>query len=168
MSKYYSLKHLSTKSSMAICRALKKHGLSNFILEILEYCEPVECIGLEQHWLDFFKSVPSYNILQIAGSRLGSITNEETRAKISAYQMGRKKSLEDKANISASMMGNNNGKNSSLKIEVTDLELGTKTLYNSMGEAARALNIAACRISNYFAQNQQKPYIKRYVFTKHS
>jgi hypothetical protein len=55
-----------------------------------------------------------------------------------------------------------------LKIEVTwALELGTKTLYNSMGEAARALNIAACRISNYFAQNQQKPYIKRYVFTKH-
>jgi hypothetical protein len=57
---------------------------------------------------------------------------------------------------------------SPLKIEVTwALELGTKTLYNSMGEAARALNIAACRISNYFAQNQQKPYIKRYVFTKH-
>ena len=47
---------------------------------------------------------------------------------------------------------------SPLKIEVTwALELDTKTTYNSMGEAARALNIKICRISSYFKQNQQKP-----------
>jgi len=57
---------------------------------------------------------------------LGSLTNEETRAK-----------------ISASKKGNSNGQNqpNSLKIQVTDLEKDTKTIYSSMCEAAKALNI---------------------------
>jgi hypothetical protein len=65
------------------------------------------------------------------------------------------------------MIGNSNGKNqpNAIKIEVTDLELDTKTTYNSMGEAARALNIKICRISSYFKQNQQKPYKNRYIFS---
>jgi hypothetical protein len=67
-------------------------------------------------------------------------------------------------------MGNSNGKNqpSSQKIQVTDLELKTKTTYNSIRAAARALNISQSRITAYFRNNQKKPYKKRYVFTKHS
>jgi hypothetical protein len=55
-----------------------------------------------------------------------------------------------------------------IKIQVTDLELNTSTIYHSMYEAAKALNIPQSRISLYFRNNQQKPYKKRYVFTKHS
>ncbi len=68
------------------------------------------------------------------------------------------------------MFGKNNSKNqpSSQKIEVTDLELKTKTTFGSIRAAARALNIPQSRITKYFSQNQKKPYIKRYVFTKHS
>jgi DNA invertase Pin-like site-specific DNA recombinase len=82
---------------------------------------------------------------------LGSLTNEETRAK-----------------MSASKKGNSNGQNqpNSLKIQVTDLEKDTKTIYSSMCEAAKALNINVGTISRYFSNNgyQKKPYKKRYVF----
>jgi hypothetical protein len=63
------------------------------------------------------------------------------------------------------MMGNNNGKNSSIKIEVTDLEVNTSTIYNSLGAAARALKISKSSISNYFSRNQKKPIKGRYVFS---
>jgi hypothetical protein len=53
-----------------------------------------------------------------------------------------------------------------LKIEVADLELVTKTTYESIHEAARALNIAQSRISMYFNRDQKKPINGRYVFRK--
>ncbi len=64
------------------------------------------------------------------------------------------------------MMGNSNSKNqpNSLKIEVTDIYLNSSALYNSMNEAARALNIPHCRITQYFTNNQKKPYKGRYIF----
>jgi hypothetical protein len=82
--------------------------------------------------------------------------------------MGRKRSLEDKANISASLMGNSNAKNhpNSLKIQVTDLETNISTTYDSIRAAERALNLNSGIITTYFKNNQQKPYKKRYVFTK--
>jgi hypothetical protein len=66
------------------------------------------------------------------------------------------------------MMGNSNAKNhpNSIKIQVTDLELNTSTIYNSMREAARALNISIQGISLYFKNNQKKPLKGRYVFRK--
>jgi hypothetical protein len=76
-------------------------------------------------------------------------------------QMGSKKSEATRAKISSSQPN-------SLKIEVTDIELNTKTIYHSVGSAARALNIPPSSITKYFSQNQKKPYKKRYVFTKHS
>jgi hypothetical protein len=45
----------------------------------------------------------------------------------------------------------------SLKIEVTDLYLNSKTTYNSIHEAARTLSIPQGRISTYFIRNQKKP-----------
>jgi hypothetical protein len=43
----------------------------------------------------------------------------------------------------STQMGNTHGQNhpNSIKIEVTDLELNTKTIYKSMRAGARALNI---------------------------
>lgn len=52
------------------------------------------------------------------------------------------------------------------KIEVTDLELDTKTSYSSIYAAAKALNINHGTILGYFRQNQQKPYKRRYIFKK--
>jgi transcriptional antiterminator len=55
---------------------------------------------------------------------------------------------------------------SSLKIKVLDLKLNTTTTYNSIREAARALNINKTSIQNSFYRNQQKPYKGRFIFTK--
>jgi group I intron endonuclease len=123
----------------------------------------------------------------------GKTHSEETRANMSASHMGRTKSLEHKANIGEALKGKNNpmfgrtGKNhpmfgktqseetiskitgsqpNSKKIEVSDLYLNSKTTYDSMGAASRALNISVSRISMYFNRNQIKPYKGRYVFTR--
>ncbi len=52
-----------------IYSALLKYGTSNFSLDILEYCEPNILISREQYYIDTLN--PEYNILKIAGSRLG-------------------------------------------------------------------------------------------------
>jgi hypothetical protein len=105
-------------------------------------------------------------MLKIAGSSLGFKHSEETLAKLSAMNkgenhpsFGKTRSEDIRAKISAS---NPN----SLKIEVTDLYLNSKTTYNSMHEAARTLSILQCRISTYLIRNQKKPYKGRYIFSK--
>jgi len=78
-------------------------------LEIILYCEPLCVVFWEQYHIDFFK--PEYNLLLIAGSRLGLKYSEETRAKMSALSakkgrnkpmFGRTHSEESKAKLSAS------------------------------------------------------------------
>jgi len=52
-------------------------------------------------------------------------------------------------------------------IEVFDLEENISTIYNSIREAARALNLPSHKaIVNYIKNNKQKPYKGRYTFTK--
>jgi hypothetical protein len=151
---YYSKKSMETslkKSKSAIYSAILKHGQSNFKLEILEYCSSEKCIKLEQKHINFFK--PEYNILQIAGSCLGVIRSGVSRAKISAAKIGNTHS-------------NSKSHPNSIKIQVTDLEINTKTIYHSVNSAAKALNIHPYIISGYFNRNQIKPYKGRYVFTR--
>jgi group I intron endonuclease len=172
LSDYFSAlasKNMETKlkrSKSAIYSALIKHGCYNFSLEILEYCSVENLIQREQFYIDSFE--PSYNICKTAGSTLGRICSEETRAKISATNLGKTRSEESRANMKDAKMGNSNSKNqpNAQQILVTDLELNTKTIYKSIHEASRALNIAQPSISKYFTRNQIKPYKKRYVFTK--
>jgi len=53
------------------------------------------------------------------------------------------------------------------KIEVFDLQENTTTSYNSMSEAARALNLPSHKaIWDYIKNNQKKPYKGIYTFTK--
>lgn len=49
----YSFITRKNQQGMIINKALLKYGYSNFILEILEYCEPSDVISREQHYLDF-------------------------------------------------------------------------------------------------------------------
>jgi group I intron endonuclease len=189
---YYNLDFIS-KYNMTVYKAIIKYGYSCFTLEILEYCEPNDCIKREQYYLDIFQ--PEYNILRTAGSSLGHKHSEETRAKISANLLGKTHSDETKGKISAAIlgkirteevrakmcaakMGANNpmfgiprpeGAGSpSQPIEVVDMEKNETTIYNSMSEAARALNINKSRISTYFSNNQKKPYKGRYIFHRPS
>jgi len=92
---------------MAIYKALLKYGLSNFSLDILEYCDPDKAISKEQEYIDLLK--PSYNLNPIAGSSLGYKHSEEALIKLSANMTarmtGRTVSDETRANLSAAATG---------------------------------------------------------------
>lgn len=79
---------------------------------------------------------------------------------------GKIRSEETKAKISASMKAYQASNPNCIKIEVSDLETNTKTIYPSIISAARALNIPQSRISMYFIRNQIKPLNRRYIFQK--
>uniref|UniRef100_UPI0030E0C6E7 hypothetical protein n=1 Tax=Ophiocordyceps sobolifera TaxID=94213 RepID=UPI0030E0C6E7 len=88
-SNYYSYKlmelYLKNRNSL-IYRALMKYGYSNFNLEILEYCMPDKAIEREQFYIDNLS--PTYNILTLAGSRLGVQHSENTKKLMSAAAFG--------------------------------------------------------------------------------
>ena len=87
---YYSLGSLKRnilRSKSTIYNALLKYGYSKFSLEILEYCKPNLLIKREQYYLDKLK--PEYNILKIAGSKLGSKHSEATKVQMSINNSGK-------------------------------------------------------------------------------
>ena len=69
LKKYFFLKKEILKYRSKINNSLLKYGYNKFSLYILEYCEPSVLIKREQYYFDILK--PEYNILKIAGSRLG-------------------------------------------------------------------------------------------------
>ena len=82
----YSHYH-GNKSNIILQQAILKHGLSNFSIEILEYCDKSVLIEREIFYINSIK--PEYNINPIAGSSLGAKHSEETRKKISDALKGR-------------------------------------------------------------------------------
>ena len=164
MLEYFNINYLERKKCMPICRALLKYGYSKFSLEILEYCQPSEVISREQYFIDFLQ--PEYNILKTAGSSLGYKHDEKARAKMSTSKKGKNHPMFGKTPNQETISKITASQPNSIKIEVTDLEINTKTIYNSVGSAAKALNIHASIISRYFSNNgyQKKPYKGRYIF----
>jgi group I intron endonuclease len=171
---------------MQICRALLKHGYSNFSLTILEYCEPDKCLIREKHYWDLFK--PEYNIAQDPTAPMyGRNHSEESKTKISNAMTGKTLTDDTKTKISDSLTGEKNpmfgktGENHhnygqpraegagrpSQQIEVTDIKNNITTSYDSIHEAARILNLPNSQaISNYIKNNKKKPYKGQYTFKK--
>lgn len=164
---------------MLICKAILKYGYSNFKLEILEYCDPQIVLVREQFYLDLLK--PEYNILTKAGSSLGFKHSEESKQKMGEadhsgrFRKGHRHPEEIRKKISDALLGNkyslgrkkpDGSGRPIVQIEVLDLSTGIKTVYPSILEAARALDIPASSITKWFSQNTKKPYKGRYKFTK--
>jgi len=193
---YYSYKGMvnSLKNSQSyIYNALLKHGHSNFALTILEYCSPEKCLEREGYYQT--KLNPEYNIAKEPGAPMygrkhsdetkiimsdakkgennpnyGQTLSDDTKTKISDAQKkidnsGRFKTGENNPNYGQPRT-EGAGKPSQ-QIEVTDSKNNTTTTYDSISEAARALNIPNHSIiSNYIKNNQQKPYKGIYTFKK--
>jgi group I intron endonuclease len=162
---------------MVICRALLKHGYSNFDLYILEYCDSKDLLKREQYYIDLMN--PEYNILKKARSSLGFKHREETIAKMSISKAGEKNPMFGKLGVKHPMFGKTGEKNPmfgkprpegsgspSQQIEVIDIKNNITTTYDSISAAALALNIKQPRISMYFSRNQNKPYKSQYIFKK--
>lgn len=111
----------------------------------------------------------------------GKIHSEETLAKMSATQktidrsgakhprLGKTHSEETREKLSIAMKGKSRAKEAgrpSQKIEVFDKKNNQTTYYDSIHEAARALNIRQNVISMYFKNNQKKAYKERFIFKK--
>jgi len=113
---YFNTNHLLKNTSMNICKALLKHGYSNFELTILEYCEPEKCLIREKHFWDIFK--PEYNIAQDPKAPMsGRKHSDETKIILSEANTGKKNpnygknhSDETKQIISDALVGNTNKK----------------------------------------------------------
>lgn len=116
--------------------------------------------------MDIFK--PDYNINPTAGSLLGFRHYEETKARMREEKLGRKHSEETLDKMSVSKKGNSNSKNkpTAIKIEVTDLETNISTEYNSIREAARALNCAHGSLRLNINSKRQLPYKGRYALKR--
>lgn len=97
-------------------RLFNKHD--DFLIEIVEYCEPSLLIQREQYYIDTLS--PEINILKIAGSRLGSKHSEEAKRKMKGRKMpndlkerlikintGKKHTDEHKSKISKSLKKEN-------------------------------------------------------------
>jgi hypothetical protein len=53
---------------------------------------------------------------------------------------------------------------SGIKVEVTDVETNTSTIYHAIRAAARALDIDKRYIEHYIYLKQDKPVLGRYIF----
>ena len=95
-------------------RAWDKYGEDAFVFRIIEPCLPEHATGVEQVFIDYYKSTDpefGYNNCPTAGSRFGSKASNETKAKQSTRMMGNKLSIgykhtaESRAKNSLSHMG---------------------------------------------------------------
>ena len=81
-----------------------KYGVFGFT--VLEECAKDDLLLREQFYIDQHRDNPKMtNICLVAGSPLGIKHSDETRARMSAVQMGRVHSDESRANQSAAQMG---------------------------------------------------------------
>jgi len=87
-SRYFNVNQLKRCNFMYICRALLKHGYSNFSLTIIEYCEVSELLTKEKYWVKLFN--PEYNIIQdpTAPPMSGRKHSDKSKTKISDAQKG--------------------------------------------------------------------------------
>jgi hypothetical protein len=147
---------------MLINKALLKYGYSNFSLEILEYCEILDILLREQHYLEILK--PEYNILTNAANSLGFRHSEETKLKLRSHQLEVHKSEEHRHK---KILANPN----SIKIKVTDTLTNEEHFFNSLREAGLTHILGKFsasttrRILSECLKNE-KLYENRYTVTK--
>lgn len=97
--------HLSTlrrgiHRSILLQRAWNKHGAHAFTFEILEHVEKKSLIAREQQWIWFFDAANparGYNVQPIAGSSMGRVVSEATKALIASRAKERWQSPELRA-----------------------------------------------------------------------
>jgi hypothetical protein len=160
-SEYFNTNYLIKNNYMKIYRALLKYDYYNFTIEILEYCESDKCLAREDYYLK--KLNPEYNTAKEAAAPMSGLTHsEETRKKISDTS----KKINHSGRFKKGQVRPEGAGSPSQAIEVIDKKNNKTTTYDSINEAAIALDIKRSRISMYFKNNQVSPYKGQYIFKK--
>lgn len=102
------------------------HWHFNFIFVKLECCEKDKLVEREQWWIDNIK--PEYNACPIAGRRIGYVSTEETKAKISKALKGKKKTDEHVLNAVAARKNYKHSEKTKAKIRVSWIGRDTSNL----------------------------------------
>ena len=102
------LKHHSPK----LQNSVNKHGIENFIFEVIEECSKELLIEREQYWIDKLNSYHiGFNVSPNAKNSLGRVMSEETKEKIRKKAIGNKRRLgvkhSDKTKLKISEKGKN-------------------------------------------------------------
>jgi len=146
LSKYYSVNFLTkeiNRGSSTVYKALLKYGHSNFRLDILEYCDKESLIKREQHYIDLLK--PEYNILKMAGSRLGSKQSLITKLLIADSLKNRYRKLEFS------------------RVKVLDIDTNILQYFANNLEAAKYLGVSVRTLGRY--KSNIKILKKKYLIT---
>lgn len=176
LTNYFSISYLKDQNkryNSKIYRAILKYGFNNFSLEIILYCKIEDLLEREKHYIDLL--IPEYNIsLETGAPMRGRKHSKETLKKMSASQkalnrIGENHPMFGLTGQASPLYGRDKPEGSgrpSQQISVIDKKTNQTTTYDSMREAARALDLPRSSITDYFKQNQVKPYKGRYIFTK--
>ena len=100
--------HCRNSRASYIDRTIKKYGIENFFVEIIETCKTVEELNeREIFWIKFFdcKFPNGYNLTDGGEGSNGYKATPELSAKLSKMRKGRKNTPEQRAKISASLKG---------------------------------------------------------------
>lgn len=120
-----------------------KYGIDCFLFEIIEICQPLECLEREQFYINkYIKDGTSiYNICQVAGSPLGIKRSQETKLKVGIANKKNKPTPEMKMHLSLLNKGKKHSDETKKKISVA-------------GRGRKMSDIARLKISN---GNKGKP-----------
>jgi group I intron endonuclease len=93
---YYNINYLKRNICMRISLALLKYAKENFSLEIIEYCEPEQCIEREKYFIKLLS--PEYNIVQdpTKNPMFGHTHSNETLIKMSDAKTGKNNYMFDR------------------------------------------------------------------------
>ena len=100
--------HCRNSRASYIDRTIKKYGIENFFVEIIETCKTVEELNeREIFWIKFFdcKFPNGYNLTDGGEGSNGYKATLELSAKLSKMRKGRKNTPEQRAKISATLKG---------------------------------------------------------------
>jgi hypothetical protein len=139
---YYKSSYINSKRNNSIIySALLKYNYINFSVDILEYCKSDSLIIREQYYLDFLK--PEYNILKIAGNRLGSKHSKEAKANMSVNHVA-----------SSPLRKTNHLLATGHRITVINKENNTARLFDSIRAAASNLGTSHNLLLTYINNNK--------------
>ena len=130
-----------------ICSSSLKYGYSEFSLEILEYCDPINIIYREQYYLDNLK--PEYNNLTIARSSKGFKHRLKTKRLLSHLGLNHIRSDDTKLKISI-----NNSR--SRTVVVTTIESGSNVEFSSIVKASKYRGISSNHFNYYLLKQPIK------------
>lgn len=158
---HYFQARILLKYKTPIHNALLKYGYSNFVLEILEYCEKEEAVLREQYYFDLLK--PEYNILKIAGSSLGYKHRKDTIERMKTLHLLDEgvRNNKIKARLGFKVSDETRSRNSlattaliGIPVNVKNINTGEETDYINLTEAAKALGVSRTAVKRALDLNK--------------